>query len=117
MGLDIILAIIGVISGGGLTALIARLSSGGKSYRNELRKDIQNAKTEIKELVLRLEAVEDEGEKWKERFVRVIPKLHAFRLTVMKLAIEKGYPQEVIDMIINDAGLDKLIEELEGNHE
>jgi uncharacterized coiled-coil DUF342 family protein len=113
MGLEIILAIIGVVSGGGLATLIATMSNGGKSYRKELRQDLIKHQTQIDKLTAKMQAFEDEADAWKAKYFDLVFAVKAYKLKVAGIAAAHDIPAEIIEKIVTDEEIDRLISRIE----
>ncbi|MBB5804667.1 uncharacterized coiled-coil DUF342 family protein [Saccharothrix ecbatanensis] len=113
MGVEIILAIIGVISGGGLAGLIAVWSNGGRSYRRELREQVSKHQQLIDKLSSKVQSLEDEADTWKEKYFDLVFGIKEYRLRLFHIAAEHNVPPKVIEMITTDDELDRLIIRIE----
>ena len=113
MGLEIILAIIGVISGGGLATLMSTWSNGDKSYRKELREQVTKHQEQIDKLSTKMQAFEDEADAWKAKYFDLVFAVKAYRLKIAGIAAAHDIPVSVIEKIVTDEEIDRLINRIE----
>lgn len=113
MALEIILAIIGLISGGGLVTLISTWSNGGRSYRKELREQVTKHQQQIDKLSAKMQAFEDEADLWKGKYFDLVFAVKAYRLKIVGIAAQHNIPADVVERIATDEELDKLINRIE----
>ena len=102
---EIIIAIIGVVSGGGLSQLIQLWLNGGKSYRQELKEDVADTRN-------RIDKLEEENDLWKVKYFDLVFAIKSYRLKVLKLAVEHNLPTELIEQLKEDTDLDQIMEQL-----
>lgn len=113
---EVIIALIGIVSGGTALKLLQFMFGKDKSYRAELRKDLVEAKTEFKteakELNDRIDALELDNDLWKAKYFSLVFEIKAYRLKVYQIALEHDVPNELLSKLSHDEDLDALLDEL-----
>lgn len=95
MVLEIVLALIGVVAGGGLVKILQWGSGNSKSLRKELR-------SEIKELKDRTDSLEAESDEWQTRAFHWFQKYQMFKLKVYQTMVEHEIPLAVITELLGE---------------
>lgn len=112
MNVDVIVALVSAITGGGLVRLLEVWLSKQKNkaeqdklFRDELRSEGDALRARIKELKEELEAREKEVDEYKEKYWKIYTEYSQFKITVYSILVKHGLSPEDIMPGLTQGGI------------
>lgn len=97
---SVIIALIGIVSGGAAFKLLQLWFGKDKSIRDELREDIEKLKLQVENLNAKVDLAERQADIWRERLWTTFMEYKTLRLSFLQYLIQSGIPVEAAEKIM-----------------